>query len=95
MSLRWRDPEVFADFLGEVVVDLGVAWNAGRPTRRADEDGMITTFSEQPATVLLQVVDQRASLHALILSGSRITGPVPVVCWASSRFASRIMATAS
>jgi hypothetical protein len=41
---------------------------------------MIPTFPEQAATMLLQVVDQRASFHALILSGSRITGPSPVAC---------------
>jgi len=39
---------------------------------------MTTTFSEQPTAVLLQVADQRAPLHALTLSGSRITGPLPV-----------------
>jgi hypothetical protein len=41
---------------------------------------MIATFSEQAAAMLLQVVDQRASFHALILSGSRMIGPSPVVC---------------
>jgi hypothetical protein len=41
---------------------------------------MIATLSEQAAAMLLQVVDQRASFHALILSGSRMTGPSPVVC---------------
>ena len=80
MRLRWRNTEVFADLLGEVVVDLGVSGNAGCSAGGADEDGMIATFPEQAAAVLLQVVDQRASLHALILSGSRMTGPCPVVC---------------
>jgi hypothetical protein len=41
---------------------------------------MIATFSEQAAAMLLQVVNQRAPLHALILRGSRMTGPSPVVC---------------
>jgi hypothetical protein len=41
---------------------------------------MIATSPEQAAAVLLQVVNERASLHALILSGSRMTGPAPVVC---------------
>jgi hypothetical protein len=27
-SLWFRDAKVFADFSGEVVVDLGVSWNA-------------------------------------------------------------------
>jgi hypothetical protein len=38
---------------------------------------MIATFPEQAAAALLQVVNERASLHALILIGSRMTGPSP------------------
>ena len=45
-SLRQWNAEVLADLLREVVVDLGVARNAGRAPGRADEYGMITTFSE-------------------------------------------------
>jgi maltose operon substrate-binding protein precursor MalM len=56
---------------------------------------VVATFPEQPTSVLLQVTYQRAPLHALTLSGSRITGPVPVACWANSRFASKIRVTAS
>jgi hypothetical protein len=41
---------------------------------------MIAAFLEQPATARLEVVDQRASLYALILRGSRMTGPATVVC---------------
>jgi hypothetical protein len=93
--LRRRDAEVFADLLGEPVVDLGGSGNAGGSTGGADEDGMIATLAEQPAAVLLQMVDQRAPFHALIFRGSRMIGPGPVACWASSRLASRIMATAS
>lgn len=80
MPLRWRYAEVFADLLGEVVVDLGVSRNTGCSAGGADEDGMIATFPEQAAAVLLQDVNQRPTLHALILSGSRMTGPSPVVC---------------
>jgi hypothetical protein len=54
---------------------------------------MTPAFPEQPATVLL-VPDERSPFHALTLSVSRITGPVPADSWANSRFA-RIMATAS
>ena len=68
-----------SDLLGEVVVDLSVPWNARCSIGGADEDGMVAPLSEQPATVLLQVVDQRAALHGLTLSGSRMTGPEPVV----------------
>ena len=79
-SLRWWETEVLAGLLGEVVVDLRVPRNAGCSAGGTDIDRMISTFPEQPATVLLQVVDQRGPLRALVLSGSRMTGPFPVVC---------------
>jgi hypothetical protein len=47
----------FLILLGEVVVDLGVPWNAGGSAGGADKNRMIPTLTEQPAAVLLQVVD--------------------------------------
>jgi len=52
---------------------------------RTHEDGMIAAFPEQPATVLLQVPDERASFHALTLSSTdhrpcpgRLLGQLPI-----------------
>jgi hypothetical protein len=72
-----RSLQIFLARSSLISVCLG---NAGCSAGGADEDGVIATFPEQAAAVLLQVVNERASLHALILSGSRMTGPSPVVC---------------
>jgi len=79
-SLRRWNAEVLTDLRGEVVVDLGAPWDCGRSAGGTDEDGMVGAFAQQVTTVLLQVAHRRAPLHALTLRGSRITGPLPVVC---------------
>ena len=80
VSLWFWNAEISADLPGKVVVDFRVAWNGRCLAGRTDKDRMVGAFPEQPTTVLLQVADQRAPFHALTLSGSRITGPLPVAC---------------
>ena len=87
--------EVFANLPGEIVVDFGVTRNCRCTAAGTDEDRMAATLPEQTTTILLPVADQRAPLHAVTLSGSRMTGPFPVACCANSRFASKIIETAS
>jgi hypothetical protein len=94
-DLRFWNAEILADLSGEVLVDFGVTRNGRCPAGGTDEDRMASTLPKQTTTALLQVADQRAPFHALTLSVSRMTGPLPVDCWANSRLASRTIATAS
>ncbi len=92
--MAWN-AEVFADLPGEIVVDFSVARNCRvRPLGPTKIEWLPPSRSKRQPW-LLQVADQRAPLHAVTLSDSRMTGPLPVTCCANSRFASKIIETAS
>ena len=71
--LRWN-AQVLADFLGQVVVDFGVARDRRSLTcGPVNVDRMIGSLAQQFAPVPFEVSNEFATLHALTFSGSRIT----------------------
>ena len=66
MLLRSGNTQVLADFSGQQVVHFGVAWNSGAPVfGEVAPPRVIATFADQLATVLSQVLNQRAPFHRL------------------------------
>ena len=73
---RQRNSEILADLSSQIVVDFGVAGNSGGFSRRAiHEHRMAAALSEQLATVLFEMANQRSALYAPIFSRSRMTSP--------------------
>jgi len=65
--LDWWNPKVLADFLGEDVDNLSMAWNGGSLVQRGImPPGMSRSFAQLHASVVAQVSRQLLSLHMAI-----------------------------
>ena len=73
-TLGLRNFQVFADFLGEEVVNLSMAGYCGcLSSGTIDVDAMTSAFTEELNTVPFKVADQVDPLHEIEAIGSRIT----------------------
>ena len=75
---RIRYCEITADLSCKVLVDLSVSRNRGDLARRTIHiDRVLATLPQEFAAVSLEVADEIAPLHPVILSRSRITFAAP------------------
>ena len=69
-----RHLKIFADLLGEIVVDFVVARDAGGFLGGAIHvNRVVATFAQQLAAMFFEMSNQVSALQALTFSGSRIT----------------------
>ena len=72
-----RHLKIFADLLGEIVVDFVVARDAGGfPGGAIHVNRVVAALTQQLTALFFEMSNQVSALHALTFSGSRITsGP--------------------
>ena len=69
-----RHVKIFADLLGEIVVDLVVARDAGGSLGGAIHvNRVVATLTQQLAAMFFEMSNQVSAFQALTVSGSRIT----------------------
>ena len=69
MTLRFRDTQILADLLRQVVVDFGMAGDGRAPILiRIDPPGMAATFTEQLAVMATEVLEEMLAFQTAIFA---------------------------